>query len=102
MNKALMAVWDDKSAVYIDHFVSTSVIQAARDFEQESIRKGSNFNLYPKDFHLVQIGEIETNPENLETPLVKAKYVHIAKASDFLIVEGSKPELYEAKFTRNN
>jgi len=93
MIKVLMAVLDKKAGTFIEHFVATNVIQAVRDFEQETIREGSSFNKYPDDFELCQIAEINTDLGEEElghTWTINPKFIKLATARDLILKSEKK------------
>ncbi len=71
MRLGIFTIFDVKAAAYLRPFFSQTAGTAVREFSSELANPGSNFSLYPEDFHIVSLGWFEDGTGEFETHMPK-------------------------------
>lgn len=59
MEKFLFTVYDSAAAAYLDPFIAPSTEFAIREFRRAVNQEGHQFNTFPEDYTLFQIGSFD-------------------------------------------
>ncbi|WNK13720.1 MAG: nonstructural protein [Microvirus sp.] len=79
--KSCFTVYDTKSAIFANPFVSQNKMTALRDFQQAANDPQSQISNYPEDFILFEIGTFDENTGSI-SPMLP---VNLGSADQFTI-----------------